>query len=205
MCDELPVCGINFADAKDLSMEELLQLHSPCLVPEPTNRFNKNAVAVHCTHGDHDIKIGYIPDEKCHHARTNGWLDVDWGINEIGRFAPRSTYTAEVVYCKIFAKWPYLGYPDTRSPLKQRLQTDDTLYDGATVVSIKYESKPGKPSWRDVVLLQKDEKGFYVRDGARNKKGELIPRKGPLKFEKLKDAQYLPSKQTPPAKRAKVS
>jgi hypothetical protein len=65
-----------------------------------------------------------------------------------------------VVYCKIFAKWPYLGYPDTRSPLKQRLQTDDTLYDGATVVSIMYESKPGKLSWRDVVLLQKDEKGF---------------------------------------------
>ena len=216
------VRGINFADTKDWTHEELQDLiGSIFLRTEPANKYDSRAIAVMGkvlrNKKVTTVRIGYLPHEVLSRAHRENWCKWGWEAEEIGRFKPKySSAALSRVFCKISDRETHImrniaSDEDDGPKLTDRMQSDDSLYDGRTCVCIHYDSKKSGLGWRDVVLLSKTKDKFIGCDGSSDVYGRPIPQKI-FNFAQLKVARQIdygpvvddeePVEQ--PAKRAKV-
>ena len=101
------VRGINFADTKDWTHEELQDLiGSLFLRTEPANKYDSRAIAVMGkvlrNKKVTTVRIGYLPHEVLSRAHRENWCKWGWEAEEIGRFKPKySSAALSRVFCKI--------------------------------------------------------------------------------------------------------
>ena len=206
------VAGTTHHGLRNKNEAQLKAITAVRLAPEPTNKFDKRAIAIYLKDDtDTYIQAGYVPSLQLEHAHREKWAEREWQIHEIGRWTPPYSRT-DLVFCKIADTEAHIVDSPKRGriSMKQRIKQDDTLYDGKTCVSIYYASKSTGLYWRDVVLKTKTGSSFFACDGTKDKNGRLIPQKE-FKFAQLDDAAELPEWEVeatdiedPRAKRAKV-